>query len=57
MKNKQKAIGCRVTPEVYKQVVILAKEERWSLAKLSEIAVEFYLEARNRLPAERKAGK
>ncbi len=39
-------IGYRVGTERYKQMQELAKKERWSLARLTEVAMEYYLKLR-----------
>lgn len=43
MKTK---IGYRVEKEMHEQMLKLAKKERWSLANLSLVAVEYYLKLR-----------
>ena len=43
MKTK---IGYRVEKETYEQMKKLAKKERWSLANLSVVAIEYYLKLR-----------
>jgi len=39
-------IGYRVDDKTYQEVKSLAKKERWSIAKLSEVALEYYLKLR-----------
>ncbi len=47
MKSKELIkIGYRVSPEVHNQMKELANKERWSLSKLSEVAMEYYLKLR-----------
>ncbi len=39
-------IGCRVDEKRYKQIKDLAKKERWSMSRVAEIAVDYYLKVR-----------
>ena len=39
-------IGYRVEKEIHNQMLKLAEKERWSLANLSVVAMEYYLKLR-----------
>ena len=39
-------VGYRVDIDTHKQMLKLAKKERWSLAVLTVVAVEYYLKLR-----------
>ena len=47
----KKAILMRLPEEVYEKLKELAKEERWSLNKIGEVAVEYYLKLRKKWPS------
>lgn len=43
---KKVTVGCRVSEEDYRLLRLLAIKENWSLSKLAEIAVLYYLKVR-----------
>lgn len=43
---KLKKIGYRVDDDMLAKMQRLAAKERWSLARLTEVAVEYYLKVR-----------
>lgn len=47
-KKRLKKVGYRVDEQIYSQMKELAKKERWSLSRLTEVAMEYYLKLRGR---------
>ena len=43
---KKTKVGCRVTEEQFLRIKQLADKENWSMSKVTEIAVEYYLKVR-----------
>ena len=39
-------VGCRVSKAVHSEMKKLAEKEKWSVAKVAEVAVEYYLKVR-----------